>query len=147
MPGHMEQYKDTFARCIDFPESKGKGKNGAQWDQVTKEYKKTWKQDVRALLTMTAWTKPTQEGSSEIEMLEGRRLITFNELMDQDRDISRYRISELVALIAIWLNWHDKGVASFCIHIRPPRTTLACPPCRAYTRLHPSILHLSGLTP
>eukprot|EP00802_Teleaulax_amphioxeia_P008920 Tamp_08931.p1 GENE.Tamp_08931~~Tamp_08931.p1 ORF type:complete len:367 (+),score=51.67 Tamp_08931:350-1450(+) len=104
MPEHMEKYKGKSARCIDFPTSQGHGAYGALWNSVSEEHKTKWKQDIPELLTMSAW----KDDPSQLEIVNDRRLIKFDDLMRQTNKLSKFRLSELVACIAIWLHWYDE---------------------------------------
>ena len=120
----MEKYKGKSARCIDFPTSQGHGAYGALWNSVSEEHKTKWKQDIPELLTMSAW----KDDPSQLEIVNDRRLIKFDDLMRQTNKLSKFRLSELVACIAIWLHWYDEGVSGLCAHVHypPHQGTPAC---------------------
>ena len=146
MPEHMQAHLGKYARVVDFPPSKGGGRAGKSWDTFTDEDKKSWKENMRELLTMDAWTQP-EEGSSQMELLDGKRLIQFDELIkliNGNRDFKESRASELVAWISMWLHWHDKG--DICVFTNTDFCTKA--PCdvhpNAITHLHTCIVQVTS---
>ena len=128
MPKHMNQYIGTWCRIFDFPQSKAGGRNGANWNAFSNEEKTCWKQNMRELLIMQAWTKPS-EGHSQLEVLEGKRCITFVDLVTGQKDFKEYKACELVAWIAIWLHWYDTG--DICVYKNHYSLQKGTPRCKS----------------
>ena len=132
MPEHIQAHVGKYARVVDFPPSRGGGA-GKSWETLDK---KSWKENMRELLTMDAWTQP-EEASSQMEQLDGKRLIQFDELIkliNGNKDFKDSRASELVAWISMWLHWHDKG--DICVFTNTDFCTKA--PCDVH---HNAITH------
>ena len=106
-PEHMEKYRDKsfWTRVAKLP----RGKAGA-W-HTSGAALDSWKQDARALLTMTAWSEGDEadcEGQDEDP--SGRKLMWLDEVCNiKPGKLTAQKFATLVACVGIFLEWFDPG--------------------------------------
>ena len=100
VPDHMSKYSngEWFAPVVKVPAAR-KG----VWDQQG-EALQLWKDNARALLDMTAWSKDTSGAVQDSHRMSIRDIFSV-----RGRDLKSTSTIKLVACLGIWLNWHHPG--------------------------------------
>ena len=100
VPEHMSKYSngEWFAPVVKVPAAR-KG----VWDKQGAALQ-LWKDNARALLDMTAWSKDTSGAVQDSKRMRIRDIFSV-----RGRDLASTSTIKLVASLGIWLNWHHPG--------------------------------------
>jgi hypothetical protein len=99
-PQHIEDLRGSRAIFPRFPQAVAGFMNTLE--------QMAWKLGIRSLLDLSGWSDPSRDPLSQPYLQKSFEIIEVDELIE-GKDPHDLSCTKMVALVGIWLNWHNPG--------------------------------------